>query len=93
MADHVGATYGHQPLAYLSATAEELILSGNRGTFRFSRAAVRKIRRGLMYPWFFRAVRIEHAVTGYPSELQFKPLDATPREVRDRLRQLGYATS
>jgi hypothetical protein len=90
MADDVGATYGQEPLAFLNATADELLLSGNRGTFRFPRAAIVKIARGRMYPWLFSAVRFQHTVPGFPVDLQFKPLDATPRQVLDGLRSLGY---
>ena len=90
MADDVGATYGQEPMAFLNATATELLLSGNRGTFRLPRSAVVKVRRGGMYPWFFRAVRLHHTVPGFPVELQFKPLDTTPRTVLDALKRLGY---
>jgi len=90
MADDVGATYGHEPLAFLNVTATELLLSGNRGTFRLPRSAVVKISRGGVYPWFFRSVRFHHSVPGFPTELQFKPLDATPRAVLDGLKSLGY---
>jgi len=90
MADDVGATYGQEPMAFLNATATELLLSGNRGTFRLPRSAVVKVRRGGMYPWFFRAVRLHHSVPGFPVELQFKPLDTTPRSVLDALKRLGY---
>lgn len=90
MADDVGATYGQEPLAFLTATTDELLLSGNRGTFRLPRAAIVKIARGRMYPWLFSAVRFQHTVPGFPVDLQFKPLDAKPREVLDVLRSLGY---
>lgn len=90
MADDVGATYGQEPLAFLAATADELLLSGNRGTFRLPRAAVVKVARGRMYPWLFSAVRLQHTVPGFPVDLQFKPLDATPRQVLEGLRSLGY---
>lgn len=90
MSDDVGATYGVEPLAFLSATAKELMLCGNRGTFRFPRTAVRKLGRGKMYPWLFSAVRIHHDVPSYPRDLQFKPMGVRPRDVLDRLEELGY---
>jgi len=90
MADDVGATYGHEPLALLNATATELLLSGNRGTFRLPRSAVVRVSRGGMYPWFFRSVRLHHSLPGISTELQFKPLGATPRAVLDGLKSLGY---
>lgn len=93
MADDVGSTYGPDPLAFLSATADEILLCGNRGSFRLPRAALRGIGRGGFYPWFFRAVRLQHAVAGYPRELQFKPLGVAPREVLERLRALGYPSA
>jgi hypothetical protein len=90
MADDVGSTYGHEPLASLTATAEVLILNGTRGNFRVPRTAVRKLGRGKLYPWFFSAVRIHHNVPGFPTDLQFKPLGLRPRNVLAQLRQLGY---
>ena len=90
MADDIGATYGPEPLAFLLATADELILSGNRGTFPIPRASVTKIGRGSLYPWFFAAVRIHHTIPGIPAELQFKPLGQRPRDVAQALHALGY---
>ena len=90
MADDVGATYGHEPMASLTATADLLELSGTRGSFHLPRASVRKLGRGKMYPWLFSAVRIHHTVPGYPADLQFKPLGSSPRDVLAQLRQLGY---
>lgn len=90
MADDVGATYGQEPMAFLNASPTELLLSGNRGTFRLPRTAVVKIRRGGMYPWFFGSVRLHHSVPGFPVDLQFKPLGTTPRAVLDALKRLGY---
>lgn len=90
MADDVGATYGPEPLATLTATADRLILSGTRGTFEIPRASVRKVGGGKMYPWFFSAVRIHHDLPKLPEELQFKPLHTTPRAVRQALREIGY---
>jgi len=43
MADDVSNTYGPDPLAALSATADLLVLSGTRGTFRVPRSAVTKL--------------------------------------------------
>ena len=90
MADDVGATYGPEPLASLTATTDALVLTGTRGTFRIPRADVRKLGRGKMYPWLFSAIRIHHAVRAIPAELQFKPLGMRPRDVLTQLRQLGY---
>lgn len=93
MADNVGATYGHAPMAFLAANAETLLLSGNRGTFRIARSDVVRIGRGGFYPWFFRAVRIRHRVASFPDELQFKPLDAQLADVLAKLKALGYPVS
>ena len=93
MADDVGATYGHAPLASLTATADRLVLNGTRGNFTLPRTLITKIGRGKMYPWLFSSVRIHHRVAGYPADLQFKPLATTPRDVRAQLRQLGYPAS
>lgn len=90
MSDDVGATYGHEPLAFLGATERELIVSGTRGMFRIPKTAIRRLGRGKFYPWFFQAVRIHHSVGSFPKELQFKPLSAKPGEVLERLRALGY---
>lgn len=90
MADDVGSTYGPEPLATLTATANELVLSGTRGTFRMPRAAVARLCRGKMYPWFFSAMRIKHTVSGYPEDLQFKPQPGHWRDVLARLKSLGY---
>jgi hypothetical protein len=90
MADDIAATYGPDPLATLTATADELFLVGTRGTFRLPRTAITGIGRGNFYPWFFGAVRIHHTVAGYPDSLQFKPLTVKPRDVIAELRALGY---
>jgi hypothetical protein len=90
MADDVGSTYGHTPMAFLAVRRDTLLLSGNRGTFRFAREEVTRVGRGGFYPWFFGAVRIHHRVLRFPAELQFKPLGAKPAEVIARLRELGY---
>jgi hypothetical protein len=90
MSDDVGSTYGSEPLAFLTTSPDVLVLSGTRGTFRMPRAAVVKLGRGKMYPWFFSALRIHHKVPGYPSDLQFKPLGLHWREVQAKLKSLGY---
>lgn len=93
MSDGIGHTYGLTPMASLSANADELLLSGSRGTFRISRSLVTKLGRGKFYPWFFGAVRIHHDIPGYPDELQFKPTGASLSEVRSRLQALGYPSA
>lgn len=90
MCDGVGSTYGPEPLAFLSATGDELLLWGNRGSFRFPRTSIRKLGRSGFYPWFFSAIRIHHEVGNYPDELQFKPIDVRAREVLVRLKDLGF---
>ena len=90
MADDVGSTYGHEPLAKLVADRDLLILEGTRGTFQLPRITITKLGRGKMYPWFFSAVRIHHNVVLFPRELQFKPLETKPRDVLNRLRDMGY---
>lgn len=93
MANDGASTYGAEPLAFLSATADELVLSGTRGTFRIPRARVTRIRRGKMYPWFFSAVWIRHGMEAFPDDLQFKPLGADWRHVVETLRGLGYPSA
>ena len=90
MADDIAATYGPEPLANLTATAETLTLTSTRGNFRVPRASVRKLGRGTFYPWLFAAIRIHHTVRGYPRSLQFKPLGLKPRDVLMKLQELGY---
>lgn len=90
MCDDVGATYGHAPLAFMSASKDELWLCGNRGNYRFPRATIRKLGRGRLYPWLFGAVSIHHDVQGYPAELQFKSLDTPAKEILRQLESLGY---
>ena len=90
MSDGVGATYGPKPLAFLNANSDELLLSGNRGTFRLPRASVLKLGRGSMYPWCFGGIRIRHNISNFPADLQFKPMGARSRDILDRLRALGY---
>jgi hypothetical protein len=93
MADDVGGTYGPEPLAFLSATSEELVLAGTRGNFRVPRTSITKIGRGKMYPWFFSGVRIHHTVGTLPRDLQFKPLGEHWRQVMQALRELGYPSA
>lgn len=90
MADDVAGTYGTEPMAFLSATADELILSGSRGNYRLPRTSITRIGRGKLYPWFFAAVRIHHSVGNFPRDLQFKPLTGNWRQVRQALHSLGY---
>lgn len=90
MADDIAATYGPDPLANLTATADFLHLTSTRGNFRMPRAAVTRLGCGNFYPWFFAAMRIHHTVSGYPRSLQFKPLGLKPRELMTKLRELGY---
>ena len=90
MADDIAATYGPEPLANLTATADFLSLTSTRGNFRVPRAAVTTLGRGNLYPWLFSAMRIHHTVANYPRSLQFKPLGLKPRELMAKLRELGY---
>lgn len=90
MADDGGSTFGLTPCAMLIATASELRVRGTRGDFRVPKTAVRRIGGGRLYPWFFRAVQIHHAQPNCSRELQFKPLQASRREIFERLRELGY---
>lgn len=90
MADDVGSTYGPEPLASLTATADLLVLHGTRGTFRLPRTEVTKLGRGRMYPWFFKGLRIRHRVKQYPRDLQFQPLHGNWRDVQAQLKALGY---
>lgn len=90
MADDVAATYGREPMATLTVTADGLTLNGTRGNFRLPRTAITKLGRGTFYPWFFAAVRIHHNVPSYPKNLQFKPLVQKPRDLLAQLKALGY---
>lgn len=92
MSDGVGATFGPEPCAVLSANADELWLKGTRGDFRLPRNAVVRIGRGRMYPWFFRGIRIRHNVAGYPSDLQFTPMVGRTRDILAQLKSLGFPT-
>lgn len=85
-----GATTGSD-LASLTATATELVLSGTIGTYHVPRAAVTKLGRGNMYPWFFAGIRIHHRQAKCPEELQFKPVgEASSRDLLVQLQALGY---
>ena len=90
MSDGVGATYGTEPMAFLSAEPEALLLCGTRGTFKIPRTAVVKLGRGGFYPWFFKGIRIRHSLANLPSELVFRPLGTQERDILSRLRELGY---
>jgi hypothetical protein len=90
MSDGIGVTQGPTPLAFLSATADELLLCGNRGSFRLARSSIRRIGRGGFYPWFFGSVRIHHNVRSSPAQLEFLPRGASTRDVLARLKSLGY---
>ncbi len=90
MGNGLGATYGLPPAAFLAASAEELVVSGPLGTFRLPRAAVIKLGRGGMYPWFFSGIRIHHRDPKCPEELEFKVLGARRGDVLAQLRTLGY---
>lgn len=85
----VGSTTGTD-LAFLSADANELVLSGTIGTFTLPRASVIKLGRGKMYPWFFAGISFRHQEPKCPEELQFKPVGVPAREILARLRALGY---
>ena len=93
MSDDIAATYGPEPLAFLRATPDEIVISGTRGTYSLPRTSVTKIGRGKMYPWFFTGVRIVHSVGSYPKNLQFKPLGGPWQEILQALRQQGYPTA
>jgi hypothetical protein len=45
-----------------------------------------------MHPWFFKGIRIQNNVAGYPSELQFGPWAAKTRDVLAQLKSLGFPT-
>jgi hypothetical protein len=90
MSDDVGATFGPEPMAFLSVTTDEIVVSGNRGTYQIPRTSVTTISRGNMYPWFFGGVRIHHTIKRYPKDLQFKPLAVDRRDVLRCLREHGY---
>ena len=90
MSNGVGATYGAEPCAVLTATADELWLKGNLGDFHIPRSAVVKLGRGLLYPWFFRGVRIRHSIAAFPPDLQFKPMVGRSREILAQLAALGF---
>ncbi|HEX2862848.1 MAG TPA: hypothetical protein VHN79_14470 [Lacunisphaera sp.] len=93
MSNGVGATYGSTPMAFLSATSSELVLTGPLGAFHLPRASVVKLGRGRMYPWFFAGLRIHHRDPKFPEELQFKPLGVQRREIFAQLRALGFSVA
>ena len=90
MCDDVGATGGVEPLAFLSATRDELLLSGTRGTHRFPAASVTRVGRGGFYPWLFRSIRIRHSSRTSCKDLQFKPTSAAVPDILAALERLGY---
>ena len=90
MDDGVGTTFGPVPGATLTVTPDELWLKGNRGDFRIPRAAVKKLSRSALYPWFFRGVRIQHHVAGIPTVLRFRAMSGSTRELLARLGTLGF---
>ncbi len=90
MAEDGGSTFGPIPGATLTATADELCLRGTRGEFHVPKAAVVKIGRGRLYPWFFSALQIHHTLPKGSRELQFKPIGIRRREILELLRALGY---
>ena len=90
MADDVGTTYGPEPLASLTATPDELVLQGTRGTYRISKSAVTKLGRAKLYPWFFKGLRIHHRSRDLPKDLQFRPMDGDWRKIQAQLHSLGY---
>ena len=89
LSNGIGTTSG-PPLAVLSADANGLVLSGTLGTFHLARASVVKLGRGMMYPWLFAGIRIQHNAPNSPQILQFKPQGVSSREILTRLRALGY---
>ena len=92
MYNGVGTTYGPVPGAALTASADELWIKGNLGDFHIPRAAVTKLQRGSLYPWFFRGVRIRHRAAGVPAEIQFQTMDGNTRVHLAQLRALGFPT-
>lgn len=92
MADDVGATFGPEPMATLTATANELVLAGARGHFRLPRTQISRVGRARMYPWMFSGIRIRHSLSNLPADLQFKPIQTHWRDVIARLKLLGYQT-
>ncbi len=90
MADQVGATFGPDAVAQLTASPEDVQVTGALGSFTLEKSAIKSISGGRMYPWFFRAVRIRATWKGADLDIQFKPLDASHRSVIQRLHQLGY---
>ena len=90
MYNGVGTTYGPVPGATLTASADELWIKGNLGDFHIPRAAVTKLQRGSLYPWFFRGVRIQHRIAGIPAVLRFNAMSGSTRELLAQLGALGF---
>ena len=92
LSNDVGMTGGPAPGAVLRANADEIWLKGTLGDYRIPRSAVVKIKRGGMYPWFFRGIRIRHNVAGCSSHLQFGPFGCKTRDLLTQLKSLGFPT-
>ncbi len=90
MNDGNGTSGSQGAAAVLCANADEIWLSGRRGDFHLPRAAVVRVGRAGMYPWFFRGIRIRHTVAGYPPILQFGAWTVPSRQVISQLRSLGF---
>ena len=90
MSNGLGATYGLEPVACLTASATELVLSGPLGNFHIPRAGITKLGRAGLYPWCFNGVRIHHKNPKWPDELQFKSLATKSRAILSQLKTLGY---
>lgn len=90
MSDGVGATSGSEPMAFLSASSGNLVLSGLRGTFQFTRSTIVRLGRASLYPWFFAGIRIHHDIPDCPDKLQFKSVEVRASEILSRLKALGY---
>lgn len=90
MSDGSTATHGHAALATLTASANELIVSGQLGTFRIPRAAVTRIGRGKWYPWLFAGIVIYHKVPGCASALPSSAIGTLARGLRQKLADFGY---
>lgn len=84
------ATYGLSPAAFLRATMQELVLCAGAREYRFTRDQVWKASRGDFYPWLFNSIKVHHAVSEHPNDIQFKPGNAGVHEVLASLSALGY---